>query len=310
MLEQVAKLARALSPLAVWAYRNASRLRVNGAPDGTPPLWSQSGVHQGDPLGPLLFALVMHIALLALRNQHPDAPAVAFLVDCTIVALADPGVAAVRTFFAECEPLKLGPALRKCLTFSRMPENAAAAAEVVGFEHRPEGVVVVGTPIGLVAFVREHADSEAAKARELMGTMMDLPLPAQDKMLRLRMSLSRELAHLPRTVEWQLLDDAMTAHEAALHFAAQGIIGIERDDLVFVPKWQLGAPMRHGGLGLHVPTAQRSFPALRSRKTRRRLGPSSGSNNARRSQPTQRSRCRRAACALAQRLLPPGVCVP
>ena len=42
MLEQVAKLAPALLPLAVWAYRNASRLWVNGAPDGTPPLWSQS----------------------------------------------------------------------------------------------------------------------------------------------------------------------------------------------------------------------------------------------------------------------------
>ena len=95
--------------------------------------------------------------------------------------------------------------------------------------------MVVGTPIGSDAFVREHANSKAAKAHELMGTMMDLPLPAQDKMLLLRMSLSHKLAHLPRTVEWQLLDDAMTAHEAALHFAAQGIIGVERDDLGFMP---------------------------------------------------------------------------
>ena len=221
-------------------------------------------MRQGDPLGPLLFALMMHIALLALRDQHPDAPAVAFLDDCTIGALADPGVAAVRTFFAECEPLKLRPALRKCLTFSRTPENAAAAAEALGFEHRPEGVVVVGTPIGSDAFVREHADSKAAKARELMGTMMDLPLPAQDKMLLLRMSLSRKLAHLPRTVEWQLLDDAMTAHEAALHFAAQGIIGVERDGLGFVPLWQLGAPTRHGGLGLRVPNAQQGAAAFTS----------------------------------------------
>ena len=77
-------------------------------------------------------------------------------------------------FFAECEPLKLRPALRKCLTFSRTPESAVSAAEALSFQHRPEGVVVVGTPTGSDAFVREHADSKAANAHELVGTMMDL----------------------------------------------------------------------------------------------------------------------------------------
>ncbi len=262
MLKQVAKLAPALLPLVVWAYRNASRLWVNGAPDGTPPLWSQSGVRQGDPLGPLLFALVMQIALLALRDQHPDAPAVAFLDDATIVALADPGVAAVRTFFAECEPLKLLPALGKCLTHSRTPANAAAAAEALGFEHRPEGVIVVGTPIGSDDFVRAHVGSKAEKTKELVATMMDLPLPAQDKMLLLRMSLSRKLAHLPRTVEGHLLEPALSLHEAHLHVAAQGIIGVERDELGFESEWQLGAPTRHGGLGLHVPEASECAAAF------------------------------------------------
>ena len=54
----------------------------------------------------------------------------------------------------------------------------------------------------------------------------------------------------------------MIAHEAALHFAAQGIIGVERDDLGFVPQRQLGVPTRQGGLGLHVPNAQHGAAAF------------------------------------------------
>ena len=54
----------------------------------------------------------------------------------------------------------------------------------------------------------------------------------------------------------------MIAHEAALHFAAQGIIGVERDDLGFVPRRQLGVPTRQGGLGLHVPNAQHDAAAF------------------------------------------------
>ena len=54
----------------------------------------------------------------------------------------------------------------------------------------------------------------------------------------------------------------MIAHEVALHFAAQGIIGVERDDLGFVPQRQLGVPTRQGGLGLHVPNAQHGDTAF------------------------------------------------
>jgi hypothetical protein len=57
MLDAVAQRCPALLPLAAWAYRRHSHLLVHQSP-GT-VVSSQSGVRQGDPLGPLLFALTL-----------------------------------------------------------------------------------------------------------------------------------------------------------------------------------------------------------------------------------------------------------
>jgi hypothetical protein len=57
MLDAVAQRCPALLPMAAWAYGRHSHLLVHQSP------WtgvsSQSEVRQGDPLGPLLFALTL-----------------------------------------------------------------------------------------------------------------------------------------------------------------------------------------------------------------------------------------------------------
>ena len=250
VLAKVAELAPHLLPFVTWAYKQPSRLWVNGAPPGAPPLWSMAGVRQGDPLGPLLFALVLQAVLVKLRDEHAGAPALAYLDDCTIVARVDAGVAACRTFIAECAPHNLFTAPPKCLTYSRTPALAEQAAQALQFTHCPDGVVVVGTPLGSDEYVRAHASSKAEKAVDLIGIMLDLPLQSQDQMLLLRMSLSRRLVHLTRTVTWDLVGDALSTLDAAVEIAACTIGGVDHNNLGIVATWQLHAPLRHGGFGL------------------------------------------------------------
>jgi hypothetical protein len=59
MLKAVAHRAPQLFKFADWMYKQPSPLRLAEAPPETAPLWSESGVRQGDPCRPLLFALAI-----------------------------------------------------------------------------------------------------------------------------------------------------------------------------------------------------------------------------------------------------------
>jgi hypothetical protein len=66
------------------------------------------------------------------------------------------------------------------------------------------------------------------------------------------MSLQRKLAHLPRTVEWSLIEDAVQQLEERVQDAAMQVMGTTDDQMPYAAKAQLVAPLRHGGLGLQV----------------------------------------------------------
>ena len=88
MLEAVLKHVPGLLPFARFSYARDSRLvYVNSAYQGAPgeelsrTFLSRTGVRQGDPLGPALFALAMVEALGRVQAQHPDTDVCAFADD-------------------------------------------------------------------------------------------------------------------------------------------------------------------------------------------------------------------------------------
>ena len=50
-------------PMVQWAYGEETPMHIVGVPEGTSPVMSQRGVQQGNPLGPLLFALTLQPVL-------------------------------------------------------------------------------------------------------------------------------------------------------------------------------------------------------------------------------------------------------
>jgi len=94
VLEAVLKRVPGLLPFVRFSYDRESRLvfvnnQFSGAPgeEALRTFMSRTGVQQGDPLGPVLFALAVLEVLERVLAQHPDAD---------ISAFADDGIAAIK----------------------------------------------------------------------------------------------------------------------------------------------------------------------------------------------------------------------
>jgi hypothetical protein len=88
-MKAVTERAPQLLAFVKWVYNQTSRLWAIGHEEGTPPIRSMTGVRQGDPMGPLLFALALQSALKESLAAVTDAHLVAFHDDVTLVATAE-----------------------------------------------------------------------------------------------------------------------------------------------------------------------------------------------------------------------------
>ena len=84
MLAAVASEAPQLVPLSQWLYLKPGALVVPNAPPGSPIIQSSTGVRQGDPCGPLFFALTIQPILQRVQQIVPDVRMVAYLDDIVL----------------------------------------------------------------------------------------------------------------------------------------------------------------------------------------------------------------------------------
>ena len=255
-----------LLPVVQWAYGAGTPLHIMGAPAGTAPIWSERGVRQGDPAGPLLFGLTLQPVLEAVAAVAPGAPPVAYLDDINVVGR----VRAVGQAWdqlcgdgpdsLEAVGLKVRPDKSGLFGGSGLPGNqryVAALATALGVEHRRHGFTVVGVPIGNDGFVRSELNDRARKICALLNKCVDLPLSKQTQFLLVRASLSVRMLHLQRTVKWRQLAASTTRVEQAVILACAKIFrlatGQGPEGCAPVPSRaleQLLLPIRHAGFGL------------------------------------------------------------
>jgi hypothetical protein len=141
-----------LSKYAHMAYAEGSTLRF-----ASRELSSESGVQQGDPVGPLLFSLVLLEVVGAITARCPDLDLnVWFLDDGT---LAGPCEAVARTV-AAIEEVGAGLGLRlshsgKCEAI--WPHERQHSSLPDYFSHRENGEIdLLGSPIGSGEFCQEY----------------------------------------------------------------------------------------------------------------------------------------------------------
>ena len=253
ILAAVKRVRPELLPFVQWAYGAATNLVVLGS--DAEPLKSACGVRQGDPLSCWLFAIAIQPVLEATAETGPS---VAFVDDDTLLGNAAHLRSAFHLFKEgiASDGRNLQVADAKCALTGGDRDVAAALAEELGVQHKPDGMICYGTPVGQEEYVAtalaERADGIVAEVERLMA----LPLAHQNKWCLLKSSLSVRLEHLKRTVPWDQLAECTRRVEAAIENAAAAIFALPDGDDAAAKTTrdaaieQMTLPQRHGGFGL------------------------------------------------------------
>ncbi|GJX53998.1 putative reverse transcriptase domain-containing protein [Tanacetum coccineum] len=216
--------------ISLWVdflYGQSARLYV-----GDDHIWSTTGVQQGDPLGPLLFALVLHPLVHRIRDCCQLLFHAWYLDDGTIIGDTKEVAKAIDIIRAEGPRLGLELNIKKTEVF--WPSCNGVKVKEGLFPRdigRPTlGVKLLGGAVSRDAgFISSLAVKRASRAVELMSLLPSLRDP-QSELLLLRscMGIAKLLFGL-RTCQPMYIGEVVSIFDNGLRRAIEAIVGCSID---------------------------------------------------------------------------------
>jgi hypothetical protein len=150
-----------------WAYGAPTKLYLA---DGSQVAASAKGVRQGDPLGMLLFSVVLQKVLLSLKETFPVSQFIAYADDLGIYTTIDQIPAIMEHLTHECRSIGLTINSRKSTVYTKYSNPFEAS----GLRVTNEGLEVLGCPFGSQDFVSRNLDHLFDDLRHLLRIVVKL----------------------------------------------------------------------------------------------------------------------------------------
>lgn len=252
LFQEIATHAPALMPLANTKYTIAPHLFL-----GEALLSSQSGVQQGDPLGPMFFSLLIQRMILKIKEECPLLKAnVWYLDDGTIIGPTADVLKAYEIIVEESDSMGLKLNSDKCELW--WPNGLAVNGNADQWSQFPleikrnvgPGIKLLGIPVGH-GHAPEVVNHRIDKIASLLDVIIDSGLTVHSKLLLLRScaAMPKFMFALQSTPP-EHIQACIARFDTLVTDSLSTIIG---DTISPVTRSRMALPISMGGLG--IPTA-------------------------------------------------------
>ena len=252
-----------LFPWAAWCYAEPSNLLCGGR---TIP--SEYGVQQGEPLGPLLFALALQPVLerLAAARTPGGLQLVFSYLDDTCL---EGDQRAVATAFADLKAasasigLELNMSKCELIPAAGLHSNIDRSLFPSDVTFNPKGEFeLLGGPIGSQDFCNDHTQDRVTKATKLLSALGELPNPQLALLLLRHCASFGKLVFSTRVVPHRAHSAALRSFDIAVHECFESFMCCGVSD----EEWTLATlSTKLSGLGLRSTEKHSSAAFLASR---------------------------------------------
>ena len=225
---------------------------------GQEKISSECGVQQGDPLGPLLFSLVVHRLILRIAETTGLSANLWYLDDGVLAGPHAEVHKACQLLESEGPALGLHLNAAKCelVWLGRIPANHGFPAAFAEKKRHLDNFELLGAPIGDAEHTRRFVEATVLeKARASWSVLALLENDAQVVYSLLRQCCSaNRIGHLLRSVPPSLLAASTATFDREFRAAFGGLLHLNLSEQQW---WQASLPTRLGGLGLSSASAHR-----------------------------------------------------
>ena len=203
-------------------YQNGSWIFMT---DGSHPFDSNSGVQQGDPLGPLLFSLVLQIVIKIIKERWPNLEINAwYLDDGTLVGTKEDLLQILTFLKSEGPNYGLFLNTTKTIVWSPLHGSDFSSFNSLAEGVTSAGVKTLGAPFGTREQCDKLLDSKISKIEQIMDEICALPDTHLKVTLLQKCGVFPRICYTLRTAPGSSLPSTLKRMDNAAFLATRSIL--------------------------------------------------------------------------------------